>query len=101
MQINMQLLHPNDPSLTTCWSSSLHAKRVQNFLLPLMERGTASFFQNIKTDMYALFVDDIVLPISVNESEYDNAYVCSPYGQYIRFAKEQIGSLSFPLLEPV
>jgi hypothetical protein len=39
----------------------------------------------------ALLIDEqIVLPISINEEEYANSYVCSPYSHYVTYAKEEL-----------
>lgn len=39
----------------------------------------------------ALLIDEqIVLPISINEEEYVNSYVCSPYSHYVTYAKEEL-----------
>ncbi len=39
----------------------------------------------------ALLIDEqIVLPISINEQEYANSYVCSPYSHYVTYAKEEL-----------
>ena len=34
------------------------------------------------------------MPITINEAEYDNSYVCSPYSYYISYAKESLSFLT-------
>lgn len=75
-----------------CWPETADAKRAKSFLLPLIENGVKHYIENIDTQIYALSIDDLVLPVTVNSTEYDNSYVCSAYGQYIvcslKFLKE-------------
>lgn len=62
----------------------------KDFLIPLMKEGTKKYIRNIDTKLYVLKMDDVVLPVSVNDKEYDNSYVCSPYTHYIQYAKEEL-----------
>ncbi|MEZ5314717.1 MAG: hypothetical protein R3E91_00655 [Chlamydiales bacterium] len=51
----------------------------KNYLLPFILEGTDSFISNAKTTLYLLHLDDCIIPISVNETEYDNSYILSSY----------------------
>ncbi len=49
--------------------------------------------------MLVLRTEDLVLPVTVNDDDYDNSYVCSPYTHYIRYAKRELELLNRPLME--
>src|SRR5699024_2704102 len=62
----------------------------KNFLVPLIKDGTKAYIRNIDTKLYVLKIDDVVFPVSVNDKEYKNSYVCSPYTHYIQYAKDEL-----------
>jgi hypothetical protein len=64
--------------------------RAQKFLLPLMAKGANTFIKNASTGMYGLQIGDALLPVSVSESNTENCWVCSPYGQYVGYASDEI-----------
>ena len=66
---------------------------MRDFLVPLVKNGTKKYFDNVETDFRVLFVDDIPLPISINESEPHNSNVCSPYAHYVDYCFNQDGAL--------
>ena len=75
------------------WPNTVEAKETRAFLTPLIQDGVGKYIDNIHTSLMALCVDNLVLPISINDAEYANSYVCSPYGQYVLYAAESISSL--------
>lgn len=62
------------------------------YLLPWLHQGTAHFVSNASTKLYILRVDQHILPVTVNEEEYENSYVVSPYGA-LAYAQEEIQRL--------
>jgi hypothetical protein len=75
------------------------AKHVKTFFYPLIKGESTQYIENVKTTMALLSVDEILLPVSINEEEYDNAYVSSLYSHYISYAIEELYLLKQPLLE--
>ncbi len=61
------------------WPNTELGQQAKGFLLPLMKEGVESFVTNIVTKLYVLVIDDVVLPLTVNEEEYDNSYIVSNY----------------------
>lgn len=84
---------------TLPWPESEVAILLKKYIVPLIKEGTSSFIKNVKTQLFALKVDDLVLPITVNDCELENSYVCSPYTHYITYAKEELHKLNNYLLE--
>ncbi len=57
---------------------------------PLLETGTTACAPNLATMPAFLQVDGIEVPLTVNEKEWDNSWLCSPYTHYITYAHEEI-----------
>lgn len=72
------------------WPQTEDGRYARSCLLPMLERGCETYVANVRTRLYVLAMDDVVLPVTVNEREYGNAYVCSPYTHYVSYAKEEL-----------
>ncbi|MED1795188.1 hypothetical protein P4V54_21170 [Brevibacillus nitrificans] len=78
------------------WEQMKDGAYVKAYLSACLMDGAERYVKNVRTKMEALAFDDIVLPVTINETEYENSYVCSPYTHYITYAKEE---LRMPMLE--
>lgn len=67
------------------WPETIEGAFAKNLLTPLIKNGVEHYFDNVKTILMVLSLDEIVLPITINEAEYENSYVCSFYGHYIEY----------------
>ncbi|WP_338555377.1 GNAT family N-acetyltransferase [Paenibacillus sp. KS-LC4] len=72
--------------------------KAAEYLLPLMQNGVNLFIRNVRTELRLLQAGQAWLPMTVNEQEYDNSYVCSPYGTYVKYAEEELYLLENRLL---
>lgn len=63
---------------------------MRRWFRPLLEHGTAFCAPNAVTTPAFLRTARIELPVSVNETEWDNSWICSPWNHYITYAKEEI-----------
>jgi hypothetical protein len=61
------------------WPETAEGVLAKHHLLPLVLDGTETFIQNAKTHLYILKLDQVVIPFTVNEEEYDNCYLLSSY----------------------
>lgn len=68
---------------------------------PVLKHGSTFSAPNIDTQVRFLSIDGIELPISVNETGWENSWVCSPYTHYVSYAKEETVKLGQPWLAPV
>ena len=57
------------------------------------------YIENIVTDLKILKIDDILLPVNINDAEYENSYTSSLYAHYVSYAKEELYELKNPTLE--
>ncbi len=69
--------------------------------MPFLKNGTSSYIDNVETRMMALLIDDIVLPVTVNFADYNNSYVCSPYGHYVGYCHDQLSGKRKKLFAPL
>ncbi|NJN73821.1 MAG: GNAT family N-acetyltransferase [Limnothrix sp. RL_2_0] len=107
---NFQCQTPKLPTINLYGANTIHelilpnsevAQLMQKYWIPMMQTGATHYIDNIQTQLWAIAFDNLVLPVTVNEAEYENSYVCSFYAHYITYAKDELVNLKFPLLEKI
>ncbi|PFR10704.1 hypothetical protein COK52_20120 [Bacillus thuringiensis] len=81
------------------WESKKDGAYVRDSFLPLFQKGVTAFIENVNTQLFLLEIDDLILPVTLNNAEFENSYVCSPYTHYISYALEELWELKKPWLE--
>lgn len=81
------------------WPKTKEGDFAKKMLFPLIKNGVQPYFDNVKTTMMAIKIDDFVLPITVNLSEIDNSYVCSFYSYYIGCALDNVDAIKNKFLQ--
>jgi hypothetical protein len=61
------------------WPDTEEGKLARLHLLPLMKEGTESFIKNAKTELYIIQLDHLIIPCTVNHTDYQNCYLLSAY----------------------
>ena len=90
MQTNIHLFFA-DTIEQLPWPDSEDGSYARAYLTPLIQQSSQHFIDNVITTYMALLIDErIVLPLSLNQRDYANSYVCSPYTHYITYAKEEL-----------
>ena len=96
-QIKEQVIFFRKENIDDCpWPETEEGQYVREFLTPLIKNGVSQYIENVKTDYGVLILDDLALPISINKTEWDNSYVCSPFSYFISYAKESLDFVSRP-----
>lgn len=95
---NIKLYDSSDTDFLD-WTDSEDGQYAKNFLLPLMKNGISTSINNVKTRLMILKIDNLILPITINDAEYENSYVCSPYTHYISYAIEELKTIKNPFIE--
>lgn len=85
----MELLDPLNMSESD-WPAGSHAVRV--FAEEMCRLGSQHFVPNVRTRLMVLRDADVVLPVTINDAEYDNSYVCSPHTTMM-YAKGELSLL--------
>jgi hypothetical protein len=62
------------------------------------QQPTRPFIANVQTHVDAIDAGGVLFPVTVNEDELDNAWVCSPFTTYASYAAEEINRLGHPLI---
>ncbi len=70
--------------------SSGTVSMAQRYLLPLLSDGVPDYVSNLRTELRLLRVGDAILPLTINDGQWDNALSCSPYSQYISYAYDEL-----------
>ncbi len=79
--------------------AKVHDSAVQNYFLDLQQLQQVppafpSWIRNLHTDYQTLEIQGHIIPITKNQTDYHNSYVCSPYTAYISYARDELGLLS-------
>ena len=72
------------------WPETDEGMFAKKYFTPLVSHGVDHYIKNIKASLSILKVNDRVFPILVVDNEYENSYVCSPYGHYIQLGLESL-----------
>lgn len=80
------------------WPETADGDYGRRYLGPLLRHGVGPYISNAATRLMVLRLDDLVLPVTVNEAEYGTSYVCSPYTHYVLYAREEARRLPYPVL---
>lgn len=56
----------------------------------LKKLGIKQAIHNVQTNLDVLIVDGVPVPTTLNNQEFDNSYVCSPFTAYISYAEDEL-----------
>lgn len=88
-----------DTFFNTEFPKNYEADFVVNYVYPFIQAESQTFIKNLKTEVMLVQVGEHLLPITKNETEYENSYVCSPYTHYISYAKAELDIMKMPFLK--
>jgi len=72
--------------------------RASAFLAIHRAAPSESYIANVRSHVDAVQAGGALLPVTVNDGEVDNAWVCSPYTTYCRYALEEVARFGHPWL---
>jgi|GEM_PF-293715 len=75
------------------WPKTEEGLFAKKILVPLIKDGISNYFNNVKTMMNVILIDDVVLPITINDNEIGNSYVCSFHSYYIGCALNNLDAI--------
>ncbi len=81
------------------WPDTEAGLKAKRFLEPLVKNNISYYIDNINADIFVLKVDQFVFPVIVAQKNYRDSFICSPYGQYISYAKEYLPLIGNRFLE--
>jgi len=71
-------------------SSLPEDEKLEQWFRPLIDRGAVICAPNLETTLAFLRTARVELPLSVNETEWDNSWICSPWTHFVTYAREEI-----------
>jgi hypothetical protein len=71
---------------------------LKRYLSSFAENGSRAFVGNLETTVMGLAAGRLTLPVTVNQADYGNCYVCSPHTAYSLYAREETRLVPNPLL---
>lgn len=89
----------HDDLATIPWPEGPDGDYARRYLTPLMRDGVPAHIANADTRVAVVRVDDLALPATVNDAQWENSYVCAPYNHYVDYAREELKTLGEPLAE--
>lgn len=72
--------------------------QVAAFLDVHKSRSITSFIANVRTQIDCVAAGGVRLPTTINDAEPEQAWICSPYATYCRYALEEAARFGHPLL---
>lgn len=91
--VSMGLFDRNQ--LNECpWPENQTGSYAKKFFTPLIQNGVSNYIKNIQTDLRILVYDQYVFPVTINHTEYENSYVCSPYSYYVSYGRDSLKLLT-------
>jgi hypothetical protein len=60
------------------------------YTVPIMRAGSKKYIANVDTDLRLLRADELYLPLTINDAQLENSYVCAPFTHYILYAEEEL-----------
>lgn len=68
------------------WPENEEGEKAKKYLVPLVKQGVEYFIKNVATEMRILSIGPHLIPITINDAQYENSFVCSPYSHYISYS---------------
>jgi hypothetical protein len=86
----MTALHIFDPLAgpPNGWPSGREMERA--YLEAFASAGSTALISNLRTQVQGLQSGDRMFPLTINEAEYGDSYVCLPHTAYALYAKEEL-----------
>jgi hypothetical protein len=79
-----------DPAAMTANEWPAGSATLRAYADAFAQRGSSALVANVRTELHILCDGDVALPVTVNDTEYDNSYVCSPYNAYAQYSRAEM-----------
>lgn len=81
------------------WRRYIIVAEEASFLKELAAGEISEYVGNIQTSFQVLEFGNLLLPMTINNTEYESSYICSPYNACISYAQEETAKLKNPIIE--
>jgi hypothetical protein len=87
-------IHDASTVLEVPWPDTWEGHFARQYLVPLVREGTETFFSD-RVDLRLVELDDLVIPIAINDGRGDNSTNCSIFARYIRIPLQALPRMSW------
>jgi hypothetical protein len=87
-------IHDASTVIEVPWPDTYEGRFARQYLAPMVREGTGKFFSDI-TDLRIVELDDLVIPIAINDGRDNNSVNCSTFARYIRIPLQAIPRLNW------
>ncbi|MBA2369314.1 MAG: GNAT family N-acetyltransferase [Candidatus Protochlamydia sp.] len=70
-----------------------------DYLASLLHTDLQLYISNIKTQLHLLKIKELLLPLTLNDTEDNNSHICSPFTRYTTYANKELTALKSPFLK--
>jgi hypothetical protein len=64
--------------------------KTELYTKPFLEHPSNEWMHNVTTTMTLECMDDFNFPITINDTEYESSYVCSPYNALVTYSQDEL-----------
>jgi hypothetical protein len=96
--VKLALFDPLD-SPPDAWPEGCDTERA--YIEGIARAGIAAMVSNVRTRWFALRAGDRVFPLTVNDGEVGDSYVCLPHSAYVLYAREELELVGIGRLRPL
>ena len=77
--------------MTIRWAKQEEIKGKVKWFSKMFESPSQLLIENVDTQYRVLYVnEELFFPVTINETEWHNSFVCSPYSAYAEYTKEEV-----------
>lgn len=92
--MSVSVVFYDSTNIAACpWPDTAYGRYAKSYLVPFMKESSEALVGNVRTRLLVMSVEGIPVPITVNDAEYANSYVCSPYTHYVSYARQELSLL--------
>jgi hypothetical protein len=73
-------------------------EKARLYAQPFIAGPTQTLMHNVETKMSLVQMGGFEFPLTINDSEYESSYVCSPYNALITYSQDELYKIGNPLL---
>jgi len=99
--VGLPLLFTKENIHTLQFPTTADGDYARRYLIPMMTDDPQKYIRNIhNTQLMAVKIDDVILPITITDFHPHNTYTVSPYSHYVSYGGlEEVKHLNSPLAE--
>jgi len=83
-------VHLFDPQFAKDSDWPINCPIEKTYLMEMASQGVSRMVENVRTEWRGLRSGDRLFPVTINDGEYDDSYVCLPHSAYILYGRQEL-----------